>query len=167
MKAYFLLPILALSTYFAQSQNNVVDTGCIAIKQTFYGIGEGKYEPILKKSVVTLNGKKGNEKNEVVLTLTKDECLNTNIVAVVRRNESDDYVLYNGDVEVTDAINVKSTIDNMANDDNQTFEFKIESLIPGTKTTITQSASDPYHNLFNDVLSGGKRNSFFCPNNFS
>ncbi len=55
----------------------------------------------------------------------------------------------------------------MANDDSQTFEFPIESLTPGTMTKISKSASDPYHNWFNDVLSGGKRNSFFCPNNFS
>ncbi|MCQ2376143.1 MAG: hypothetical protein MJ069_09645 [Salinivirgaceae bacterium] len=64
MKAYFLLPILALSTFFAQSQDNVVDYGCIAIKQTFYGIGEGKHEPILDKSVVTLKGKKEDGKND-------------------------------------------------------------------------------------------------------
>jgi len=156
MKAYFLLPILALSTFFAQSQDNVVDYGCIAIKQTFYGIGEGKHEPILDKSVVTLKGKKEDGKNEVELTLTKDECLNANVVAVVKVDGSDNYILYNGDIEVTDAINVKSTIDNMANDDSRSFEFKIESLIPGTKTTITQSASDPYRNWFNF----GKRNSY-------
>lgn len=165
MKRWIFTSFVLLISVLTQAQNE--SNGCIAIKQTFYSIGEGKHEPILEKSVVTLKGKKEDEKAEIELTLNKNECLNANVVAAVKIDGSDNYILYNGDIEVSDVINVKSTIENMKNDDSQTFEFKIESLIPGTKTTITKSASDPYHNWFNDVLSGGKRNSFFCPNNFS
>lgn len=160
MKKWFFTSFVLLLLVFAQAQNN--SDGCIAIKQTFYGIGEGKHEPILKKSTIYV---KDNNKDITLRELSKDECLETNVVAEGKKNANKEYEIFQlgSDNKITDAIYVKSSIDNMANDDSQSFEFKIESLIPGTKTTITKSASDPYRNWFNF----GKRNSFFCPNNFS
>lgn len=158
--------ILCMFFFFilAKAQDNVGNYGCIAIKQTFYGIGDGKHEPILKKSTIYV---KKDNKDVTLVESDKNNYYVTKVVATAIGDISTGYEILHGDEKITDAIYVKSTIENMKNDDSQTFEFPIESLTPGTRTMISKSASDPYHNWFNDVLSGGKRNSFFCPNNFS
>lgn len=155
---FLILQFIFLQLFAINEDPNVLqNTSCIVIKQNFERSGS-HCPPSLGFTECTFYDDENSVDNGISNFKFK---ANTVIYC-----EFKDGSFFVDDKKVT-KLHLKTEVENMENDDSQTFEFPIESLTPGTITMISKSASDPYHNWFNDVLSGGKRNSFFCPNNFS